>query len=95
MNQSARYFVFVLMPFKSEFDDVYMVIKDACADESLSHQIRCLRSDEIAKPGRITDQIIDSIRNADAIIADLTGNNPNVMYELGYAHALSRSAEAI
>lgn len=82
--------VFVLMPYSSEFDDVYMVIRDACADPTLRLEIECMRADEIEKPGTITDQIIASIRGADGIVADLTGSNPNVMYELGYAHALAK-----
>lgn len=32
----------------------------------------------------------DGIKSADFIIADLTGNDPNVMYELGFAHALRK-----
>jgi nucleoside 2-deoxyribosyltransferase len=39
----------------------------------------------MAEPGRITDQIVNAIETADLIVADLTGNNPNVMFELGYA----------
>jgi len=84
--------IFVLMPFIDEFDDVYMVIKDAAreAEARMQVAIRCLRADEIAKPGRITDQIIQSIKDADLLIADLSGNNPNVMYELGFGHALEK-----
>jgi len=52
--------------------------------------VQCMRADEIAKPGIITDQIMQAISDADVVIADLTGNNPNVMYELGYAHALTK-----
>jgi len=84
----------VLMPFREEFDDVYLVIRDAVsvASESLGMEIRCRRADEIAKPGRITEQILHEIESADLLIADLSGNNPNVMYELGYGHALEKTA---
>ena len=80
--------VFVLMPFSADFDDVYMVIRDACTDQELDVSVACERADDIEKPGRITDQIIEAIRRADAIVADITGANANVMYELGYADAL-------
>jgi tetratricopeptide (TPR) repeat protein len=83
-------FAFVLMPFKDEFDDVYSVIKQCCSSSRVGHSILCQRADEIAEPGRITDQIIEAIKRADFVVADLTGNNPNVMYELGYAQALGK-----
>ncbi len=86
--------IFVLMPFQDEFDDVHHIIKDAANQVSgaKSSPIECFRADEIAAPGRISDQILEAIQNADLVIADLTGNNPNVMYELGYAHALKKPA---
>lgn len=39
---------------------------------------------------QITKEIIEDIFNADLIIANLTGANPNVMYELSFAHALRK-----
>ncbi|QNE20096.1 hypothetical protein F1D05_22000 [Kribbella qitaiheensis] len=44
------------------------------------------RSDKIAEPGEITEQIFKLLRDADIVIADVTGGNPNVMYELGVRH---------
>jgi len=86
--------VFVLMPFDDEFEDVYLVTRDAASEASrfLGLQIRCLRADEIASPGRITEQIMREIESSDLLIADLSGSNPNVMYELGYGHALRKAA---
>jgi tetratricopeptide (TPR) repeat protein len=81
---------FVLMPFAAEFDDVYMIIKDACEEKSLGADVLCLRADDIQVPGKITDQLIKEIEQSDVIIADLSGTNGNVMYELGYAHALGK-----
>ena len=82
-----------MMPFQDEFDDVYLVIADAIRNVSheTSVQLTCSRADEFG-PGRITDQILAAIQDADIVIADLTGNNPNVMYELGFSHALGKSA---
>ena len=84
--------IFVLMPFKGEFDDVYMVVKNAVSDaqDSLKLPLHCRRADEIAKPGRITDHILEAISKSDVLIADLSGNNANVMYELGFGHALKK-----
>jgi hypothetical protein len=78
--------VFVLMPFASEFDDVWGAIKDTSSRLNL----KCIRADTITLPGRITHQIMDAIRAATAIVADVTGSNPNVMFELGYADALGK-----
>src|SRR4051794_19690514 len=47
-----------------------------------------LRSDKIATPGRITVQILRALAESDVVIADLTGTNPNVMYEVGIRQAL-------
>ncbi len=78
--------VFVPMPFREEFDDVYAVVDNTCADGVFSGDLSCQRADELMKPGgKITEEIIESIRAADVLIADLTDANPNVMYELGYA----------
>jgi len=44
------------------------------------------RGDDFFKPIPILNDITESIRNADIIIADLTNTNPNVFYELGIAH---------
>jgi hypothetical protein len=45
-----------------------------------------LRADHISRPGLITQQIIDYIIDSPLMIADLTGHNPNVFYELAIRH---------
>ena len=45
-----------------------------------------LRADKLPQPGEITDQVFGLLRDADVVIADLTGGNANVMYELGLRH---------
>ncbi len=44
------------------------------------------RSDDISEPGLITDQVISWAIDADLVIADLTGHNPNAFYELAIRH---------
>ena len=82
----VRKAVFVIMPFDSGLDAVHTVIKEACT----SLDVQCLRSDEIDQAGRITEQLLEAIQTSDLVVADISGRNPNVMYELGYAHALKK-----
>ena len=48
------------------------------------------RADMMPKVGMITSQIINAIFDSDLVIADLTGSNPNVFYELALRHASGR-----
>lgn len=48
------------------------------------------RADHLGKPGIITTQVVERIANDDLVIADLTGHNPNVFYELAIRHASGR-----
>jgi len=72
------------MPFEESLKEIYTEIyAPVCA----ARGIDCSRVDEIARPGSITKDIIEGILDSDIIIADLSGRNPNVFYELGIAHA--------
>jgi hypothetical protein len=48
------------------------------------------RADNIDEPGLITRQIIQRILEAPLVIADLTGHNANVFYELALRHVLRK-----
>ena len=81
-------FCFVLMPFDSAFSDVYEYgIKGACTDVD----VYCERVDEQIFIGSMLDRIYNQIARADIIVADMTGRNENVFYEVGYAHALGKT----
>ena len=90
-------YVFILMPFEESWSDqVHAAIAAACERIArMRDGVDWERADDIAEPGRITDQIIASIRRADAVVADISGRNANVMFELGFAHALGVPAIVI
>jgi hypothetical protein len=58
------------------------VIEPACERVGLTP----VRADSLARAGEITEQIFRRLRDDDVVIADLTGANANVMYELGLRH---------
>ncbi|MGX9726858.1 MAG: hypothetical protein ACTFAK_05935 [Candidatus Electronema sp. VV] len=62
------------------------IIEPACTALGLE----VLRADQITRTGEIPEQIFRQIRDAHIVIADLTGANPNVMYELGLRHTTGK-----
>src|SRR5688572_3508028 len=49
-----------------------------------------IRADKISEPGLITSQVLQHIVSDPLVIADLTGMNPNVFYELAIRHAIRK-----
>ena len=89
MTSQEKGTVFVLMPFKKSLESVYKsLIKPAF--EGAGFQV--LRADDISSQRNILQDIINSIESADLIVADLTGSNQNVYYELGVAHTRGKPA---
>ncbi|MDX2115238.1 MAG: hypothetical protein SFZ24_06385 [Planctomycetota bacterium] len=82
-----RPFVFVLMPFKAAFSDVYSV---AIKQAAIAAGAIAERLDEQHFTENMIERIVNQIAKADLIIADVSSSNPNVFYELGYAHALDK-----
>lgn len=80
----TQIFAFVLMPFDPAFSDVYRLgIKETAS----KLEILAERVDEQIFQEGILERIYRQIDVADLIIADMSGQNPNVFYEVGYAHA--------
>lgn len=80
---------FVLMPFSDDLDVQKVYVEyvkptvEACA-------LRCLRADNVYGVSGIMQSIWEAINQSRVIIADVTGRNPNVFYELGIAHTLGK-----
>jgi len=79
--------VFVAMPFRPEMDDTYDFGIFRPANEC---GYLCERADRELFTDDVVHWIKDRITNADLIIADVTGANPNVYLEVGYAWGLGR-----
>src|ERR1041385_3895652 len=78
---------FVAMPFNNLFQIQYeRVIRPAVEELGL----KCIRADEIYLTPQIMADIWNGIRKSRLIIAELTGRNPNVFYEIGLAHAIGK-----
>jgi hypothetical protein len=80
---SGRKYCFVLMPFATKFDAVMREGFAKFGGDAWSVQ----RADHRVEHKNLMDEVKAGIERADLIIADLTGSNANVFYEVGYADA--------
>ena len=78
--------VAVMIPFGADFTPAYEAVKKACQGLRLNP----LRVDEIYGPTHIIDDVFRTIEQSKVVVSDLTGRNPNVLYETGLAHARNR-----
>jgi hypothetical protein len=84
-NEPPR--AFVVMQFSSPYNELYLeVVKPVCKE----FEIEAVRADETYGPGLIIADVVRQIDEAKFIIAEITPANPNVYYEVGYAHARSK-----
>jgi hypothetical protein len=80
---------FMVMPFGLEaLEIVYEefvrpTLQDVCG-------IVCVRGDDIFGSNVIMDDVSAAIAASDLLVADLTGRNANVFYEVGIGHALNK-----
>ncbi|MEM9088306.1 MAG: hypothetical protein AAGC93_06125 [Cyanobacteria bacterium P01_F01_bin.53] len=86
-DASRKKHIFVAMPFAQDMEDVYHYgIQGAVRSAGFI----CERADQSVFTGDIMDWVKQRIESATLIIADLTGANPNVYLEVGYAWGRER-----
>ena len=78
-------YCFVLIPFAQEFRAIY---HNAILPAAMAAGFTCHKADAPYAPSAIVRDIVERIFEDDVIIADITGSNPNVYYELGIAHTV-------
>jgi hypothetical protein len=78
---------FVMMPFGT-WQDIYYkeIFTPAIKDAGMEP----LRADELFSTGTVIEQIWEQIQKSKILLADLTGKNANVFYELGLSHAAQK-----
>ncbi|WP_144663218.1 hypothetical protein [Paenarthrobacter nicotinovorans] len=86
--------VFVISPIGSpgsqprKHADLFLkyIVREALPES----EYNVVRADEEDSPYAITESMLGRILQADLCVADITGLNPNVMYELALAHAAAK-----
>jgi len=82
-----RLICFVIMPYEASWShDVYDGIRRACD----IFNVECKRQDEDLTNQDVLQGIWDDISRATFVIADITNQTPNVMYEVGLSHAIAK-----
>ena len=85
MSTENKPIVFVIMPFKEDILALYEKLK---AD--FDNDFTFTNAGDLDNQQNILQDIVEGIYQANIVIADLTGLNPNVFYELGLAHAMNK-----
>ena len=84
---------FMLMPFQdNDAEDIYRLCTKPTIFK-LGLDIR--RSDELFTTNPILEDILESINESLVVIADVSGLNPNVLYELGISHTIKKEQTII
>ena len=82
---SDKPIVFVITPFGEDYIALYDELK-----RTYEKEFEFTNGGDLDNQQNILQDIVEGIYRADVVIADLTGLNPNVFYELGLAHALNK-----
>lgn len=85
---------FIISPIGADGSDIRrradQILKHVLKPAAQACGFEAIRADEISEPGMITSQVIQHIIDDPLVIADLTGMNPNVFYELAVRHAIRK-----
>jgi hypothetical protein len=77
--------VAVMLPFK--LDKTFVAVSNACKNLNVD----CKKADDIWENATFIQDIFELIFTCKAVVADFSGKNPNVFYEVGIAHTLGKT----
>jgi len=77
-------------PRRIVYEEAVQVLEEVIEPACNALGLEPLRADQITRAGEIPEQIFRQVRDSHVVIADLTGANPNVMYELGLRHTTGK-----
>jgi hypothetical protein len=83
---------FFIMPFRPELHFVWLFLSQHIQNK---HQVECRRGDSAYDTIPLHEKVLHMIEEADFIVADISGRNPNVMYELGTADNMGKKVIAL
>jgi hypothetical protein len=86
-DKKYTYDLFMLMPFLPELKRIY---DDHIRKVANTLSLSIARADDFFSQNSIVQEIWSAIAQAKILIADCTGKNPNVFYEIGIAHAINK-----
>jgi hypothetical protein len=75
---------------RTAFEEGIQIFEEVIAPACIGFGLEPMRADMISISGEIPEQIFRQLRDCPVVIADLTGANPNVMYELGLRHTTGK-----
>ena len=89
---NTRYLFFVGMPFDSQYTDSYQYgIKEMLHQNGVDTENKVFKADEQYSNVDILCKICKAIQESQYVIINISGQNPNVMFELGLAYGLNKS----
>jgi len=78
---------FIIMQYTEEYNELFKeVIQPVCEE----HGLEAIRADDVITQNQIIQDIIYSIKESAVIVADITPDNPNVYYEVGFSHGINK-----